>query len=121
MKVTIKTTNVALTVAIDRYIRASIEKLDKIVHTMGASCEAWVEIGKTTLHHRKGPVWRAELVVRIPRKVVRSEATGKDLYAAINEAKKELYRELVKFRGVKQLSYPKSSRRALARRARGKE
>ena len=53
-----------------------------------------MEIGKETLHHQKGKVFRTECQMRLPGKSLRSEAISKNLKQAITEVKNELQREL---------------------------
>ena len=60
--------------------------------------EAWVEIGKESLHHRKGPVFWAECQMRFPRRSLRSTACSKDLRIAITEVKDELQRQLKQYK-----------------------
>jgi len=53
-----------------------------------------VDIGKTTEHHRKGDVFRAEINFTAGKKLLRAVAKEADLYAAIDKAKDEMRREL---------------------------
>ena len=57
MKITIKTTNLKLNQALKNFIEEKVNSLEKFSKK---TIEAWVEIGKTTLHHQKGPFFRAE-------------------------------------------------------------
>jgi len=111
MKIVIKTKNLKLNQALRQYIREkldSLEKFSKILYTetyfdhfFGKGkprVEAWVEIAKTTLHHKKGPVFWAECQMRFPRRSLRSTARSKDLRLAIDEVKDELQRQLKQYR-----------------------
>ena len=60
--------------------------------------EAWVEIGKTTLHHRKGSFFRAECQMRLPGKNLRSEVLSEDLRKAIVWIKDELQRQMKQYK-----------------------
>ncbi len=101
MNIQIMGTNLELTEAIKTHINEKIGGLDKYFDGI---LEVRVDVGKTTKHHNKGDVFRAEVNVTVPHKVVRSEAVSDDLYKAINEAKEHAKRELVtykeKMRGV---------------------
>jgi len=112
MKIIIKTTNVKLTSALRQYVQDKIDPLEKFVedlfgkeyfnHFFGKGkpkVEAWVEIGKTTRHHRKGLVFRAEVQLRFPGKSVRAEAFSGNVRTAVTQVKDELQRELKKYRG----------------------
>ncbi len=61
--------------------------------------EVWVEIGRTTRHHQKGDIFRAEAQMRFPGKSIRAESERDDLKLAITEVKDELQRELKKYKG----------------------
>jgi len=60
--------------------------------------EAWMEVGKETLHHKKGPFFWAECQMRFPGKSIRSTARAENLKLAINEVKDELQRELKEYK-----------------------
>lgn len=98
MKVNIKATNLSLTPAIEKAIEEKIANLDKFIPHIDTSVEAWAEVGITSRHHQKGEIYRAEVDIRLPHKVLRSEAEAKNLYQAINIVKDELQRELKKYK-----------------------
>jgi len=112
MKIIIKTKNIELTPALKKYIQEkfnSLEKFAKIFqnkkeyfnHFFGKGkprVEAWVEIGKETLHHQKGLVFWAECQMRFPGKSLRAIARSKDLKLAIVEVKDELQVQLKQYK-----------------------
>ena len=61
--------------------------------------ECRVEVGKTTNHHNKGDIFRAEANIRLPGKVLRASATEENLTMAITKVKDELQRQLNKYKG----------------------
>ena len=79
--------------------------------------EAWVEIGRESLHHQKGPVFWAECQMRFPGKSLRSTARSKDLKLAITEVKDELQRQLKQYRNKLQ-SLTKRRQRVLKKELR---
>jgi putative sigma-54 modulation protein len=95
MKITIKATNFKLTPTIEDYILEKINSLDKFTHGI---IKAFVEVGKSTRHHQKGPFFRAEADLRLPGKILRAEAEEKDLYMAIVRVKDELQIEVKKYK-----------------------
>lgn len=114
MKINILAKNLKLTQAIKVFIEEKITPLEKFVRLLynentfaspsgkvKSAVEAWVEIGKETLHHRKGPFFRAEVQIRFSEagRSIRAEAFSKDLRMAIVEAKDELQRKLKKEKG----------------------
>lgn len=112
MKIVIKTKNLKLDRVLRQYIREklnSLEKFSKILQNKQKyfnsfygkgkpRVEAWVEVGKTTLHHRKGKVFRAECQMRLPGKSIRSTARRKNLRLAISQVKDELQRQLKQYK-----------------------
>jgi len=91
MKIIIKTTNLKLNQALKNFIEEKIGSLEKFSKK---TIEAWVEIGKTTLHHQKGPFFRAECQIRFPGSSLMAAARSQDLKLAIAEVKDELQRQL---------------------------
>ena len=111
MKIIIKTKDIKLNQALRQWIRMKLDPLEKFSkilyseiyfdHFFGKGkprVEAWVEIGKESLHHRKGPVFWAECQMRFPRRSLRSTVCSKDLRIAITEVKDELQRQLKQYR-----------------------
>ena len=111
MKIIIKTKDIKLNQALRQWIRMKLDPLEKFSkilyseiyfdHFFGKGkprVEAWVEIGKTSLHHKKGPVFWAECQMRFPKRSLRSTAQSKDLRIAITEVKDELQRQLKQYR-----------------------
>ena len=110
MKVVIKTKNLRLTKAINGFIEEKINSLEKFLKIFGKDyfnhffgkgkprVEAWVEIGKTSLHHKKGPYFWAECQMRLPGRSLRSTARSKDLKLAIIKVKDELQRKLKEYK-----------------------
>jgi len=125
MKIIIKTKNTILTRAIEDFIEEKINPLEKFIKVLHngkhisfssgkkkPALVAWMEIGKETKHHKKGPFFRAECQIRFAGKSVRAESFSKDLRVAIIEVKDELQRELKKEKG-KIISTKKRKSRAL--------
>ena len=110
MKIVIKTKNFRLTKTIKNFIEEKINSLEKFSKIFGKEyynhffgrgkprAEAWVEVGKETLHHKKGPYFWAECQMRLPGRSLRSTARSNDLKLAIIEIKDELQRELKEYK-----------------------
>lgn len=111
MKIIIKTKNVELTRALKKYIQEKFNPLEKFAkifqeekyfnHFFGKGkprVELWVEIGKETLHHQKGPFFWAECQMRFPGKSLRATARLKDLKLAIVKVKDELQLQLKRYK-----------------------
>lgn len=120
MKITIKGTNIKLSDSIYNYINKKINELEKFVENVGEegtgkqnpSVEAWVEVGRTTKHHRTGDVYRAEVQVRLPgAEGIRADSTQWDLHQAIDEAKDEMQRQLKRYKRKQSARGKRSSRK----------
>jgi ribosomal subunit interface protein len=59
----------------------------------------FVEIARTTHHHRHGQVYAAQLTVQIPKKLVRAEETHEDIRVAIDKARDTMKKELARIKG----------------------
>lgn len=95
MNINIKATNMDLTPAIKEYLEKKLESVEKkLIDPNDTSTQADVEVGKTTKHHKKGDVFRAEFNVHIGGNFFRSESVQENLYAAIDEAQSELFRAI---------------------------
>jgi len=101
MKMHIKATNFELTPAIEYLVNEKIGGLEKYVPQLEEKgvLECWVEVGKTTNHHQKGDVFRAEADIRLPGKIIRAEAEKENLEMALTEVKNELQRQINTYKG----------------------
>lgn len=97
--VTYKLTKIAATPAINAYIEAKFGHLDKFLGDMRTPRDCVIEIGKTTKHHKKGDVFRAEADLVLPHKIIRAEAETPDLYTSIDLLETELQRQIRVFKG----------------------
>ncbi|RLC35279.1 MAG: ribosome-associated translation inhibitor RaiA, partial [Candidatus Nealsonbacteria bacterium] len=93
----IKATNIKLNQSLRNFIQRKISKLENFFQTKPA--KSFVEIGKTTHHHKKGPFFRAECQITVPgKKTIRAEVERKDLRLAIVEVKDELQLQLKQYK-----------------------
>lgn len=106
LKINIKTTNFQLTDSIREYIEKKFGELEKFVNVHSddegrrSTVEAFVEVGRTTQHHKKGNVYRAEIQIRLPgAQGIRVESEQWDVHHAIDEAKDEMQRQLKRYKG----------------------
>lgn len=110
MRTSIKTTRLTLTPATSDYIDKKIADIEKFVDKEDESTTVHVEIEKTTAHHHAGDIFRAEINLHIAGKSLRAEATKEDLYAALDEVKDEIIRELSSHKTKKQTLVKKGGR-----------
>ena len=97
MEIRIKTTNFSLLPDIEVYLKDKLNALDKFL-PRDESIFADVELAKTTNHHRKGNVFKAEVNISVPGRLIRSQAEEGDLRVAIDKVKNELQLELKKYK-----------------------
>ncbi len=89
---TIKSTLIELTPALSDYAEKRLSTITK--YTEGDPLIA-VEIGKTTMHHRNGEVFRAEVnLTTALGKQYRAVSEKADLYEAIDDIRTEIIREM---------------------------
>src|SRR5689334_13398540 len=102
MKHNIKTLDMQLTPAISAYLEKRIAHLDKFIDgSIAESLMCYVELGKSTRHHKKGDFFKTELTVNTGGKSFRAEAEESDLYASIDVATDEMAEELKSFKDKK--------------------
>ncbi|MGB9743322.1 MAG: ribosome hibernation-promoting factor, HPF/YfiA family [Minisyncoccales bacterium] len=111
MKIVIKTTKIDLDDALRAYLEEKINSLERYLKIFQdetyydgffgkgkPKVEAWVEVERTTQHHRQGPIFRVECQMRFPQKSLRAESVQDDLKLAITEAKDELQRQIKQYK-----------------------
>jgi len=111
MKVIIKAKNIKLNPALKEHIQEKINSVERFLKAFqDEECskrflgkgkpkiEAWVEIGRETLHHQKGPFFRAECQIKFPKQNIRVVARSGSLRVAIVEVRNELKRELKQYK-----------------------
>lgn len=93
MNINIKTTNITLTEAISEYVSKRMKKVEKLLaYDPTVKCD--VELAKTTEHHNKGDIFRAEIHIVGVEKNVYVSAEREDLYSAIDAVRDEVLQEL---------------------------
>lgn len=95
---TLKKTDCELTPQLSDYLEKKIRGLGKLVQYKG-EIPFSIEVARTTHHHRKGSIFRAEFQMRLPYSLLRSEAVSEDLRKAIDGANKHMEREILKWKG----------------------
>lgn len=106
MKITIKTTHFEHTSTITQYVEEKIGHLAKFNERIQL---ARVELEYLTEHNTKEK-FRAEATVDSPKKVYRAEATGRDIYAAIDLLEEKLTSQIEKIK-EKSLNKAKKTQR----------
>ncbi|MBU1102253.1 ribosome-associated translation inhibitor RaiA [Patescibacteria group bacterium] len=111
MKIIIKTKNFQSSPAIEKYVQKKLETLKKFLKNFKEeSLMAEIELGRTTRHHQAGDIFRAEINLSIDGKLFRAESEKENLYAAIDEVRDDLEREIKKFKTKKETAFIRGAR-----------
>lgn len=102
----IKTKNLELTDALKIFIEKKVGKLQRFIKKFESEAsengkmlaEIFVEVEKVTKHHRKGDVFRTEIIIVLPGKKLMAEAHGSDFSKTVIDAKDELEIEIKKYK-----------------------
>src|ERR1035437_7628978 len=93
MNINIKATNMELTNAITDYVNKRLAGVEKFIKE-GEKMIAYIEVGKTTNHHKQGDIFRAEFNIEISGAKFYTFSEKEDLYTAIEDAKEEIVRQI---------------------------
>lgn len=100
MQIQIKATKIELTDAIRDYIQKKVDMLEKYLgDTQVINCH--FEVGLAVGGQHSGEIYRAEMNLSLPGKLLRVEKTEADLYKAIDKVKDHLEREIVDYKEKK--------------------
>lgn len=92
MSTNIKATNMELTRGINNYVNKRVLGITKFVKN--GEMAVSVEVGKITNHHKQGDIFRAEFNIEIRGSKFYAFSEKEDLYKAIDDAKKEIVRQI---------------------------
>mgnify|MGYP001592068369 CR=1 FL=1 len=100
MNIEIKTAGVDLTPALREYVEMKIGSLDKFLRRweLEGEIEAAVQLERTTRHHHKGNVFRAEINMPLPGKLLRAEAYHRDIRMALDDVKNTIKAEIQRYK-----------------------
>lgn len=104
--VTIKTKNLELTDALRIFINKKIGGLQKFIKVFEGKAiekgkkltELFIEVEKETRHHRKGNIFRAEIIIFLPGRKLVAKTQGSDFGKTVIEAREALKREIKKYK-----------------------
>lgn len=107
--INIKATNMELTSAISDYVNKRLLGVEKFIKE-GEKVVVYVEVGKTTNHHKRGDVFRAEFNIEISGKKFYTFSEKEDLYEAIDDAKGEIVRQITSDKDRKQTLFKRGAK-----------
>ncbi|MGI6341106.1 MAG: ribosome hibernation-promoting factor, HPF/YfiA family [Minisyncoccales bacterium] len=97
MDINIKTKNITLNSALKEFTQEKIGSLEKFLNKAD-SLLAEVDLSRITEHHSKGDVFRAEVQIQVPGRLLRAESTMDDLRKAIVDVKDSLQIQIKKYK-----------------------
>ena len=100
MNIRITTIKVDLTPSLKDYIEMRFAPFEKLIARFdpAGGAEIWVEVSRTTQHHKHGDVFRVVGNLKLPGKLLRAEETAPDPRAAIDAVKNILKIEIEKYK-----------------------
>lgn len=107
----IKATALELTPAIRAYVEEKILSINKFVDSSTGGALADIEVAKTTDHHHSGEIFKAEINLQVNGNFYRASTVRADLYAAIDEMKDEIIRQITAHQNKKTTLFRKGARK----------
>lgn len=105
MRITIKAKNLELTEELQNFIEEKIGSLKKFIKILKEEkgegktlAEAFVEVEKETMHHKKGQIFSVKASIYLPGKNLLVFAKTDDLLTAVIKARDELKAEIEKYK-----------------------
>lgn len=95
MKYNLKATKIKLSAANKEYIQTKMDMLDKYLGRI-KPIDCHVEVGLAVNGQKSGEIYRAEVVLQLPRMIITVEKVETDLLKAIDNVKEHVARSIVK-------------------------
>lgn len=112
MHINIKWKNMDSTDAIEEYVTKKVTNLEKLLSHIeegGGEVRVNFEVNKSTNHHKNGEVFHADCLIKIDGKEFYGSADAEDIYAAIDEIREILYRDIEKKKDRAQTLYKRGA------------
>jgi putative sigma-54 modulation protein len=107
MNINIKSTQIDLTDAIRDHVNKKIESLERFI---AEDSVVYVEVAKTTMHHKNGEHFKAEIDIRSDGQKFFAMAEKEDLHGAIDQAKEDIQRVITYQKDKKEGLYRRGAR-----------
>jgi putative sigma-54 modulation protein len=100
MNINIKAPTIELTEEIKDYVQEKMDMLEKYLGSVKViNCD--VEVGITVGNQNSGPIYKAEVNMEVPGKLIRVEKNAEDLFKAIDKTKDHLMRSIKRYKEKK--------------------
>jgi len=107
ININIKATNMELTSSIKDYIEKRVEALNKFFSN---DTELYVEVGKTSLHHKNGDYYKAEISMKSGESNFFAVSEKENLYTAIDAVKEEISNLIKRSKDKKQTLFKRGAK-----------
>lgn len=100
MRIHIVAKKINVTPSFKKFIDSKLGILQRFVKSFEKEGEldCFVEVSRTTRHHKQGDVFYAEIMIRFPGKTIRSETRDVDARIAIVSARDTLKNEIIRYK-----------------------
>ena len=107
MNIIIRTKNIEMTPTLREFIEIKISSLEKYCRecqvdddpSLSSTTEAIVEVGKDTLHHKKGDVYQAQCQFTFNGNKIHAHTDADDLEKAVAAVRDDLQDQLTRLKG----------------------
>ncbi|PIN71898.1 ribosomal subunit interface protein [Candidatus Woesearchaeota archaeon CG10_big_fil_rev_8_21_14_0_10_47_5] len=101
MRIEITHTKLESSDSLIAYAEKRMQLLEKFLKRLEQGTEAvcYLELARTTKHHKKGDVYYAEASIEVSGKKIRATSTASDMRVALDDVKEKLEQELRKDKG----------------------
>lgn len=96
-----------LTSSIKEYIEKRTETLEKLFLN---DAELYIEVGKTSMHHKKGDYYKAEINIQIGENKFFAESEKENLYSAVDAVKDEIANLIKRSKAKKQTLFKRGAK-----------
>lgn len=112
MHISLKGTNIQILESTREYVdRKLVRATEKLLKNGDEGASLSIEVERTTEHHNKGKIFRAETTLALGKNVLRAEALADTLNEAIDMVQGEITREIKKFKDKRRTEMLKGARK----------
>jgi putative sigma-54 modulation protein len=111
MNFIVKSKEIEISQDLNFYVEKRIGKLEKFLRGVDSDLiEADVEFEKAVGRQRQGEIFQLNVNLKFPGKFFRSEVTGDNLFAIVDNAEEELEAEIQKYKTKKETLFRRGAR-----------
>lgn len=112
MQINLQGKDIELTEPIKDYVLKRITNLEKLlskIEKSGGEVKASLDISKSTKHHKRGEIFRADCLIKINGKEFYASFDAEDLYSAIDEVKQTIFKDIQKNKDRRQTLFKRGA------------